>query len=149
MCVCVCVCVAQRKRARRNLLYKSKLVERVLCVYIYIYIFFSLSPLAYPAGLLVHTQKARVPRVANSAPLVFFFAAAIRVSKFDGGNGVDVIGRELAAPILMKSQTRKRETKRFQRESEQKKKGGWTRRMDETSEREREREKEVERTRNV
>ena len=102
--------------ARRNLLCKSKLVG--LCVYI-----FSLSRLTGRDFWYTGGSSSAPERTAPLDSFFFFFlAAAIRVSKFDGGNGVDVIGRELAARILMKSQTRKRETKRFQRESERKKK---------------------------
>lgn len=81
---------------------------------------------------IFETQEVRVPRAANS---VTAFSPGDWSVEIRRGNGVDVIGRELAAvQVLMKNQTRKRETKRFQRASE--KRGG------EETKAEREREKE-------
>ena len=84
---------------------------------------------------IFETQGVRVPRAANS---VTAFSPGDWSVEIRRGNGVDVIGRELAAvQVLMKNQTRKRETKRFQRASE--KRGGEESRR---KQREREREKE-------
>lgn len=87
---------------------------------------------------IFETQGVRVPRAANS---VTAFSPGDWSVEIRRGNGVDVIGRELAAvQVLMKNQTRKRETKRFQRASE-KRGGEESRRKQKEREREKERKK--------